>query len=106
LNPRHPNLLPASFTDDLSAPYVRKPLYSREGHNVSLVTDTQTLKADGPYGAEGYVYQAAAPLPSFDDRYPVIGSWIVGDRAAGMGIREDRGPITVDSSQFVPHYFV
>ena len=40
--PRHPNLLPAYFEDDpkatsLGSSFVRKPLYSREGANVSIV---------------------------------------------------------------------
>jgi glutathionylspermidine synthase len=33
----------------------------------------------------------------------VLGAWIVGDDAAGMGIRETPGLITDDSSTFVPH---
>ena len=56
-------------------------------------------------GAEGYVYQALAPLPKFGDDYAVIGSWIVGDKPAGIGIREDATPITRNTSRFVPHYF-
>lgn len=105
LNPDHPNILPASFAADLPRPFVRKPLYSREGSNVSLVTHDVAIDAPGPYGDEGFVYQAAAALPEFDGRFPVIGSWIVGDRAAGMGIREDHSPITLNTSQFIPHYF-
>ncbi len=40
--PRHPNLLPAYFEDDAKAAelgdsYVRKPIYSREGANVTLM---------------------------------------------------------------------
>jgi len=35
----------------------------------------------------------------------VIGSWIVGEHPAGIGIREDDSPITRNSSRFVPHYF-
>jgi glutathionylspermidine synthase len=27
-------------------------------------------------------------LPNFSDYYPVIGSWIIGQEPAGMGIRE------------------
>jgi glutathionylspermidine synthase len=38
--------------------------------------------------------------------FPVIGSWVIGDAAAGIGIREDDGPITRNSSRFVPHYFL
>ncbi|MGH6611857.1 MAG: glutathionylspermidine synthase family protein, partial [Burkholderiaceae bacterium] len=59
----------------------------------------------GQYGAEGFVYQAAATLPRFGDDYAVIGSWIVGDQSAGIGIREDVSPITRNTSRFVPHYF-
>jgi glutathionylspermidine synthase len=43
------------------------------------------------------------PLPSFDGRQPVVGSWIVGQEAAGVGIRESSGPITDNRSRFVPH---
>lgn len=51
------------------------------------------------------MYQGLANMPSFDGRYPVIGSWIVGDQPAGIGIREDDSPITRNTSHFVPHYF-
>jgi hypothetical protein len=44
-------------------------------------------------------------LPSFDGRYPVIGSWIVNGYASGMGIREDQGLITRNTSRFLPHIF-
>jgi len=51
------------------------------------------------------VFQACAPLPSFDGNYPVIGGWVVASQAAGIGIREDDTLITRDSSRFVPHFF-
>lgn len=106
----HPNLLPAYFSPArLGAEHVRKPLLSREGANVSVSGRAGALAAPapepGPYGAEGHVYQGYAPLPDFGGRYPVIGAWIVGDQAAGMGIREDDTPITRNTSRFVPHYF-
>ena len=34
---------------------------------------------------------------------PYLGSWIVGDTACGLGIREDINPVTHDSSRFIPH---
>src|SRR5207302_9096541 len=77
--PRHPNLLPAYFEDDpkasmLGSSFVRKPLYSREGANVALVSAGTTLmEQQGPYGAEGFIRQAFAPLPSFADQYAVVG---------------------------------
>ena len=34
---------------------------------------------------------------------PVIGGWVIGGECAGVGIREDDGPITTNFSRFVPH---
>ncbi|TAN55160.1 MAG: glutathionylspermidine synthase family protein [Betaproteobacteria bacterium] len=102
----HPNLLPAHLTPQrFASDYVRKPLLSREGANVMMRSRGVVREQPGSYGAEGFVYQGVAPLPEFGGRYPVIGSWIVGDAPAGMGIREDDSPITQNTSRFVPHYF-
>jgi glutathionylspermidine synthase len=106
LNPNHPNLLPTYYEPSrLGKQYVKKPIYSREGANVELHTVRGTIAQIGSYGAEGHVYQAYSPLPDFDGNYPVIGSWIIGDEAAGMGIRENTQQITTNTSRFVPHYF-
>ena len=107
LFPAHANLLPAYFDRSrIDGDYVQKPLLSREGANVTLHRGGTTLAADGEYGEEGYVYQALAPVPRFGDDYVTIGAWIVGDEAAGIGLREDTTPITRNTSRFVPHYFV
>jgi glutathionylspermidine synthase len=106
LYPDHPNLLPAYLEPDkLGERYVKKPLYSREGANVEIHGPRGVFSQPGTYGAEGFVYQAYAPLPEFDGNYPVIGSWIVGGEPCGMGIREDKTPVTSNTSRFVPHYF-
>jgi glutathionylspermidine synthase len=83
---------------------VRKPLFSREGANVELITPQgEKLQQGGPYTDSGYIRQAFSPLPRFGDSYTLIGSWVVGDLAAGIGIREDNSLITKDSSRFLPH---
>jgi glutathionylspermidine synthase len=106
MNYGHPNLLPTYFTpQQFGADYVKKPLLSREGANVTIRSRGTVREQPGGYGGEGFVYQAIAPLPSFEGRYPVIGSWIVGEEPAGIGIREDDSPITKNSSRFLPHYF-
>lgn len=106
LFPGHRNLLPASFDrSDISGPCLRKPLLGREGANIALIDDDVALETPGPYAWQSVMYQARATLPCFDGRYPVIGSWIVGSQAVGMGIRDDDSPITRNSSQFVPHFF-
>lgn len=107
--PGHPNLLPAYFdTPDarvrLANSYARKPMLSREGSNVSLVVSGEEVDSDGgSYGKEGFVVQGLARITRFDDRYPVVGSWVVGEEACGIGMREDLSPITKNTSRFVPH---
>jgi glutathionylspermidine synthase len=105
--PGHPNLLPtASEPGKIEGKVVRKPIYSREGANVQVLDDGRVLtETEGRYGAEGFIYQAYAPLPEFSGNYPVIGSWLVASQAAGIGIREDDTAITLDTSRFLPHYF-
>jgi glutathionylspermidine synthase len=105
--PDHPNLLPAFLeAGRFKTDFVKKPLYSREGANVSITTGGKTFEQPGEYGEEGFIWQAYHALPRFGGNYPVIGSWIVGEEPAGIGIREDDSPITKNSSRFVPHYFV
>ena len=88
----------------LGTSFVRKPLYSREGANVALISAGTTLvEQEGPYGAEGFIRQAFAPLPSFSNQYPVLGSWLVDHTPCGLSIREDESPITGNTSRFVPH---
>ena len=60
-------------------------------------------KTDGEYGAEGFIYQELFTLPNFSGHYPIIGSWIVGQEPAGMGIREADTLVTDNKSRFVPH---
>ncbi len=108
LFPNHPNLLEAYFNQPkgLTA-FARKPLFSREGANIELHRGGEVVhhSNDGPYGDEGYIYQALTCLPCFAGMYPVIGSWVVGGEPAGMCIREDATPITTNMSYFVPHVF-
>jgi glutathionylspermidine synthase len=106
LFPGHPNLLECYFGNPgTMVDYVRKPLLSREGANVTLVENGKiSLETTGEYGEEGFVYQKLHKLPEFDGNYPVIGSWIIGGKASGIGIRESQSPVTDNFSRFVPHY--
>jgi len=102
----HPNLLPSSFArEGVRDNCVRKPLLSREGGNITIFSGGETVETPGSYGEEGWIYQAYAPLPCFDGNHAVIGSWIIGGIAAGIGIREGTGPVTTNTSRFVPHFF-
>ena len=115
LYPNHPLLLPAFFENhgdrgNLTA-YVRKPLHSREGANISIVQPgAQAVETGGMYGDGPFIRQAIAPDTNIRDatgerRYPVLGLWMIDQECGGMGIRESAGPITDNLSSFVPHFF-
>lgn len=108
LHEGHPNLLPTYIDSNprtaLPKGWVRKPFFSREGANVELRTHTGNhLAEDGPYTDAPYVRQQFAPLPKFGDSYALVGAWVIGDLASGIGMREDSTLITKDTSRFVPH---
>ena len=105
----HPNLLPAYFANDpnasnLTGGYVKKPIFSREGANVTIIKKGEKEETvPGPYGEEGHIVQALHPLPTFGENHTVIGSWLVASQPCGIGIREDTSAITKDTSRFLPH---
>lgn len=105
LHPDSPYLLPAWFDEPDGVDYVKKPIHAREGANITVVKGGQVLlETDGPYEAgAGVVYQQFFPLPRFDGRHPVVGSWVVNGWACGVGIREDDSLVTQNTSRFVPH---
>lgn len=106
LFPDHPHILPATLdvADTLTwEGYVSKPLLSREGANVEVqLLDARLAASSGPYTGPRVHQQLATP-PLLDGWRPVIGSWIIGQTPAGMGIRETQGLITDDRSRFAPH---
>lgn len=114
LYPGHELLLESYFNSARNLrSYVRKPMLSREGANVSIThADGTTVETEGDYGDGKYVFQALAPEATFPDhlraratRYPVLGLWMIDQECCGLGIRESAGPITDNLSSFVPHLF-
>lgn len=105
LYPDDPGILPASLRPGtLSGPAVTKPLFSREGQNVTLPGKAPT---PGEYGGLPLMEQAYVELPELQTpggkRYPVMGVWVAGDEVCGLGIREGRGRVTDNRASFVPH---
>jgi glutathionylspermidine synthase len=107
LNLGHELLLPAYLDGprELKS-YVRKPLLGREGAGIAVVRDGTCVEGslEGA-SAQGYVYQALAPMAAAAGKTAVFGSWLVDGEPAGMGIRESTGPVTNNTSCFVPHLF-
>ena len=103
--PNHPNMLATYFEPDRLSNYARKPIFSREGANILINAHGDTFLTDGDYGQVPFIYQDYCELPKFGDSYALIGSWVIGDQAAGIGIREDSTLVTRNTSRFIPHYF-
>jgi glutathionylspermidine synthase len=105
LFPNHPNLLPTFYTRNGLENYVKKPLLSREGANVSIVKNGKLIEqTEGEYGAEGFVFQQWVDIENEFQKVPIIGSWIIGGQSAGIGIRESSNLITNNTSMFVSHF--
>ena len=111
--PYHDNLLPAAFEaaeirSTAQLGLVRKALLGREGANVTIYDADGGIaeSRDGSYGDEGFVWQARARLAKAGPKATaVLGVWLIGDQARGLGIREADGLITTDDCHFVPHIF-
>ncbi|MEE3000103.1 MAG: glutathionylspermidine synthase family protein [Pseudomonadota bacterium] len=107
----HPNLLPSFFDDDPAfselvegGNYVRKPLLSRQGANIEIFQNGNSLlKSDGPYGGGPNILQAFEPLPEFEGKYPLVGCWMVASKAVGLCVREDDTLITGNEARVIPH---
>lgn len=103
LFPECPYLLPAGW-EPVSDDYVRKPVLAREGSNIQIVRNGSVMvQTGGPYADQPAVYQEYHPLSQANGSHAVMGSWVVGGTACGLGIREDRNPITHNLSRFIPH---
>jgi glutathionylspermidine synthase len=100
--PYHPLLLEASL-EDLHGRYVRKPLFGREGQNVTEVTNSQTGQAiDGDFAHQPQIRQRFADLPQDKQgRFYQAGVFWAGN-ACAIGFRREAGFIT-NLSEFVPH---
>jgi glutathionylspermidine synthase len=105
LFPGNEYLLRAEF-QPFGDTFVSKPTLSREGANLTIIEHGKIIaETSGDYDEGPRIYQAYHPLPDFEGRYAVVGSWMVNGNASGIGIREDDSPITRNTSRFVPHLY-
>jgi glutathionylspermidine synthase len=101
LFPGHPNLVPAAVDPArLRGPVARKPQFGREGEQISLHPEARALSAH-----RNFVLQEQVPLFRSEHGHALLGLWIVGEEAVGLGLREDDDAVTRDTSRFVPHCF-
>jgi glutathionylspermidine synthase len=109
LYPDHPNLLPAAWSPEkLGRNYVVKPVHGWEGAGVSVVLngEVRASVAQKHTAGQAAIYQQYQEVPRIGDCLPVLGTWVIGGHAAGLGIREtDSGRLITDTqARFVPHF--
>jgi glutathionylspermidine synthase len=108
MNPYHVNLLPTmNDSSSFSETYVSKPVLGYEGANITIRTgNTIVEKTDGDFGDASLIYQLYVPPPAFDDYYPNVSTWMVGDVCSGMVVRESKKLILEGDARVVPHIVV
>jgi glutathionylspermidine synthase len=105
--PGHPLLLPAYLDGPREMEsWVRKPLFGREGANVTVKLGGITVEdTPGRYENGRFLYQQYMDLAAQGSQRVVLGSWLVDGEPCGIGIREPDGYVTTNVSRFVPHLF-
>ncbi|ENS3508313.1 glutathionylspermidine synthase family protein, partial [Campylobacter jejuni] len=70
LYPNHPLLLETKDTPLEGKNYVKKPVFGREGANISIIKDGKTLHENvGPYGNNKAIYQEYVEFNSCENEY-------------------------------------
>jgi glutathionylspermidine synthase len=104
--PDHELLLPAYLDGPRDMlRYVRKPLFGREGANISIINGSHSFTTEGRFADGPWVYQSLAPVRCVDGNYAVLGSWLIDGEPAGLGMREAHDPVIRNTDRFVPHLF-
>jgi hypothetical protein len=111
LNKGHDLLLPSYFNESelTDGTWCKKAIHGREGSNIhKVVRNFGTTVSDDiaqgshkvpEYDKWGYMYQQWHDLPVHDGYKPILGSWVIGDKACGMSVREDPNDVTGKSYQ-------
>ncbi|ENM4760037.1 glutathionylspermidine synthase family protein [Campylobacter upsaliensis] len=102
LYPNHPLLLESSYEPLQGKDFVRKPMFGREGSNISIVKDDVKLQENiGPYGNNKMIYQQYYELNSNENEYYQAGVFFAYE-GCGLGFRKG-GLIIDNASKFVGH---
>jgi hypothetical protein len=90
LNPSDPNLLEAYFEPGRLSRYAKKPLFSREGSNVTLYDEKGAFaEVGGDHGEEGSSTRPSLPSRSSTARRR---SWVAGWSASNPSASESASP--------------
>ena len=86
LYPNHELLLESHFDPPgTMRDYIRKPLMSREGANITLVRDNATVVSTPAPTTANKSTRPSPPTAVFDNRHTVLGLWMIDQDCCGMG---------------------
>ena len=118
LNIGHPLLLESYAQANLvpDGRWAKKAIHGREGSNIytfnkqdgAVVTNELAQGShDVPdYDKWGYMFQKWTDISTHDGYRPILGSWVIGDQACGMSVREDKNLVTGNDAFFASDIFV
>ena len=104
LYPNHPLLLETSFEPLTHTKQVEKPCFGREGANVAIINDDNSLdiKTEGDYENFKYIYQEYVEFPTDQEGNSYQAGVFYAYEACGLGFRKG-GKILDNMSKFVGH---
>lgn len=103
LFPNNEYLLPTYLVPNKLNSFVKKPLYGRDGSNISIHNNSKITWTGGSYTNSGFIYQKYHQIKQFDSFCPIIRSFIINDEFSAIGIKESQYPINNNLSNFTPH---
>jgi len=104
LYPNHPLLLESSFEPLEGQKQVKKPIFGREGGNVSILDENalELESVDGDYANHKMIYQAYTELATDTQENSYQAGVFYAYEACGLGFRKG-GKILDNASKFVGH---
>lgn len=103
LFPDSPYLLKTSF-ETLSGAHVRKPIWGREGNNITLYDKgAAPLSTPGFYADQKMIWQEKAEFATHEDKYYQAGVFISMDTPCGLGFRRSSSKIITTDDDLCGH---
>lgn len=104
LFPENPHFLPAACTPLPDVAQVAKPIWGREGRNITIWENGQAVtRTDGFYARQPLIYQQKAELVSDGTHYYQAGVFISAEVPCGLGFRRGPSPIITTDDAMIGH---
>ncbi|WP_300786196.1 glutathionylspermidine synthase family protein [uncultured Desulfovibrio sp.] len=104
LFPENPHFLPAASSPLPDVAQVAKPIWGREGRNITIWENGQAVtRTDGFYARQPLIYQQKAELVCDGTHYYQAGVFISAEVPCGLGFRRGPSPIITTDDAMIGH---